>query len=820
MRSGRCLIIKISMKSFPSLLLLLFFPSIFLAQITDIQEIVRKKLTVSKSAEKPKIDGILDEEIWLTAAVAQNFVERNPNNGKPEADAYKTTVKILYDDTGVYLGVTMLDPNPANIKKELVERDNIGNDDVFGVTINGYNDNQQAMLFFVQASGVQADAKIVSNANDDFSWNAVWYSAVKITDFGWTAEIKIPYSELRFPKKEVQTWGVNFVRIIQDTNQNLTWNFVDNKKASYLMYDGILEGIQNIQPPVRFSLTPYISTYLNNYEGKTSTNFNGGMDIKYGLNDAFTLDMTLIPDFGQTSFDNSILNLSPFEQEFAEQRSFFTEGTELFSKGNMFYSRRIGGQPISFPKLHSGEILREYPAKVNLFNAFKISGRTNNGLGIGFFNGITEKMYATILNVDSGETREEIVEPWANYNVLVLDQRFRKNSSVTLVNTNVLREGNFRDANATGFLWDLNDKNNIYNLYGSLKGSWIKSEETKFGSKGSLGFGKNAGKNRFSLDGNYVDQDWDINDLGFSTRTNYANYNAYYGYRILEPTEKFNNIFLNFRINYYHRLAPFLFTNVIFNNNNQFTDKKFRTYGSGIEISPFGENDIYEPRTPGRYLQTPAYFNSWVWYQSDSRKKLMYNVNFDYYAYNERGRNLVRPSLYLRYRFSDKFNATYSFNPNFSNNERGFAGKDGNEIYIGRRQRNTYENSLTSQYTFNEKMSLSLAFRHYFSDVTYKDFSTLNLDGTLNPTTSFSRNLNGTYNSWNVDLRYSWWFAPGSQLTLLYQNAVQDYLGLSRLKFKDNFTTLFNENMVNNISLKLTYYLDYNQARTWFKKDQ
>lgn len=800
-----------------TLLLFSTFSSFF-SQSMEKDSISRKKLTIQKIMQSPKIDGILDEEIWQNAPVAQNFIERNPKNGQKESEDFKTTVKIVYDDTGIYFGATMFDPNPANIQKELTERDDMGNDDLFGITINGYNDHQQALFFVIQASGVQADAKIMSTADDDFSWNAVWYSAVKITENGWTAEVKIPYSELRFPKKDVQTWGINLMRIIQKTNQNLTWNFVDNKKATYLMYDGIVEGIQNIKPPLRLSFTPYVSSYLNHYDGKTTANFNGGMDVKYGINDAFTLDLTLIPDFGQTSFDNSVLNLTPFEQQYEEQRSFFTEGTELFNKGNLFYSRRVGGNPSRYPETSEDERVLNYPAKVKLFNAFKISGRTNKGLGIGFFNGITEKMEAQIVNDQTGAIRNEVVEPWSNYNVLVLDQRFNGNSSVSLVNTNVIREGNFRDANTSGILWDINDKKNIFNYSGTLKGSWVMDNGTKFGTKGEAGFAKNSGENRYSLKGTFVTKEWDINDLGFSTTTNFANYNAYYGYRILEPTKRFNNIYLNFNVNYLHRLEPYLFTNLIINHNNQFTTKNFRSYGGGFEFTPLGENDIYEPRTDLRYLKVPGYLNTWIWTESDNRKKFQYNLNLDYYAYDEKGRNLISPSLYLRYRFSDKFKAIWQINPTFSNNETGFAGKNSDDIFIGRRQRNTYENSLTSQYTFNDKMSLSLAFRHYFSDVTYKSFYTLNQDGTLAPTNNFTENLNGTYNSWNVDLRYSWWFAPGSQLTLLYRNAVEDYLGISRMKFKDNFTTLFNEKMVNNISLKLTYYLDYNQAKHVFKK--
>ncbi|ROH97583.1 DUF5916 domain-containing protein [Chryseobacterium daecheongense] len=805
------------MKSSLLTIILLFSFSFLYSQKKEQDNITRKKITITKTTSSPKIDGILDDPEWQNAPIATHFIERNPNNGKPQDDSIKTEVRILYDDTGIYFGAQMYDPTPQKVAKELTERDGINNDDFFGVTLNGYNDKQQSLEFVVTAAGVQFDAKITSDGEDE-SWNSIWYSGAKINDKGWSAEIKIPYSELRFPDSNVQEWGMNMFRRIQRIKASYDWNFVDNQKNSYTLFDGVLQGIENINPPTRLSFTPYFSTYVNNFDGKTTSSFNGGMDVKYGINDAFTFDMTLIPDFGQANFDNSILNLTPFEQQFSEQRTFFTEGTELFSKGGMFYSRRVGGEPTGYPVTNEKEEVLEYPSKVKLFNAFKISGRTKSGLGIGFFNGVTQKMEATIINYETGEKRKEVVEPWTNYSVLVFDQRFNGNSSVSLVNTNVTRDGNFRDANATGILWDINNKKNTYKTFGSLKGSWVMNGETKFGTRGEAGLEKIAGKNRFSLNGNVTTKDWNINDLGFSTKTNFANYNAWYGYRILQPTEKFNNVYLNFNINYYHRLEPFIFSNLIFNNNNSFTDKKFRVFGGGIEFTPFGQNDIYEPRTFGRHLKVPGYFDSWVWFESDSRKKLQYNFTVDYYAFNEKGRNQVFTNFGLRYRFSDKFNVHWTFNPSFSNNETGFAGKNDTDIFIGRRQRNTYENALTSKYTFNEKMALSLAFRHYFSDVTYKQFYTLNQDGSLTDTALFDKNLNGTYNAWNVDLRFSWWFAPGSQLTLLYRNATSNYLETSRLSVKNNYDVLFNEPMVNNFSLKLTYFLDYNRVKNWTKK--
>lgn len=270
------------MKSFFAFSLILLSGILF-GQISETDSVSRKKLQIFSISEPIKIDGNIDDEAWKNAPIATDFIERNPNNGKPIPEQYKTTVKVLYDNTGIYFAAQMNSPEPGKIAKEMVERDNIGNDDVFGITINGYNDKQQSLFFLVQASGVQADAKLVVNANDDFSWNAVWYSAVKINEKGWAAEIKIPYSELRFPKKNIQEWGINFLNEVRSINTQYTWNFIDNKKGVFMFYDGILQGIENIDPPARLSFLPYFSTYLNNHDGKTTANVNGGMDVKYGI---------------------------------------------------------------------------------------------------------------------------------------------------------------------------------------------------------------------------------------------------------------------------------------------------------------------------------------------------------------------------------------------------------------------------------------------------------------------------------------------------------------------------------------------------------
>jgi len=796
--------------------------TLFIFQLSNAQNndsIPRKSINIIRVTDAPKIDGVLDDAAWENAPIATNFVERMPTNGKAIPDSLQTKVKIVYDDLGIYFGATLNDPSIKNIPQELTERDNIGNDDFFFILLNGYNDRQQSLQFIITAAGVQYDAKM-TNSNEDSSWNGVWYSSVKINEKDWVAEVFIPYSELRFPKKKIQEWGLNMEREYRRSGARYSWSPVDNAKGSFSIYDGEIHGIENINTPTRLSFQPYFSTYVNNYDGETDVNVNGGMDLKYGINDAFTLDMILIPDFGQTKFDDAVLNLSAFEVQYNEQRAFFTEGTELFSKGNLFYSRRVGGVPSSRPNLLDNEEVESFPLTVDLINALKISGRTDKGLGIGFFNAVTKKTYATVKNTETGETRKEVVEPLTNYNILVLDQRFGENSSVSFVNTNTTRDGGFRDANATGLYLDLTNKKNTLNYWANAEGSWVMDEETKFGTEGVLGVAKINGKNRLNVQMDYRTKDYDINDLGYSGLTNYINYSGYYGYRYLQPKGFLNQMYLNFNVFHQRRLDPDLYSNLILNFNSSFTTKEFFNFGFGFESTPFGTQDIYEPRVSGRFLKIPAYYDQWVYFNTDYRKKVKFAASIDWYKYDEKGRGRLNIDLNPSFQVSDKFKVILSTNISLSDKEVGFVNLENDDIIIGSRNRNTIINSLESRYIFNNKMALNLAFRHYYTEVQYDQFFNLQQNGELNLRPSYENTYDATYNSWNVDLRYSWWFAPGSQLTLLYRNAVDSYIDASKINFSNNFNLLFDQPQINSLSLRVSYYLDYNRMKNWFKTDK
>ena len=335
----------------------------------------RKELNASRTTNPPKIDGILDELVWAEVPVASDFLQYSPYNGEPST--MRTEVRILYDNTAIYVGAMCYDPSPDSIYTELGERDSDRdlNADGFSIDISPFDDGVNGVSFKVSASGVQSDEKRspMGRRGSDSSWDAVWHSATNINDDGWSVEIKIPYSAIRFPNQESQKWGVNFWREIRRYRETVSWNYVDNEVGNTFTHLGVVHVRDEIVPPFRLSFTPYLSGYLEKSPEGWGTSYNGGMDLKYGINESFTFDATLIPDFGQVQSDDQILNLSPFEVKYNEKRQFFTEGTELFSKGDIFYSRRIGSRPTKYHEaddnLDSTEYILENPVETRLINA-------------------------------------------------------------------------------------------------------------------------------------------------------------------------------------------------------------------------------------------------------------------------------------------------------------------------------------------------------------------------------------------------------------------------------------------------------------------
>ena len=773
----------------------------------------KKTLQAKSTIENITIDGKTNEEAWKSAPIATDFIMFEPDNGKPISDSKKTEVKVLYDNTAIYILATLNDDGPNKISKELTNRDVFGISDHFSVSINGYNDGQQDFRFYVSAAGVQMDC-LATEDNEDYSWDSIWDSEVTFTKFGWVVEMRIPYAALRFSKAEKQTWGINFMREIKRDFQKYTWNRVDTKIGAIITQEGILEGIENIKTPTRLFLIPYTSAYYQQDDFNSDKTFKAGMDIKYGINDAFTLDAILVPDFGQTKFDNAILNLEPFEQMFNENRPFFTEATDLFSKGGLFYSRRIGGEPITNPEITINEEITDYPSTVDLINAVKVSGRTEKGLGIGFLNAVTEKTYATIQDATTNTSRKEVIEPLVNYNVLVFDQRFNQNSSVSFVNTNTLRNGNFRDANASALLFDLNTKANTYKLSGDFKYSNINDVEDYDGFKTALNFAKTSGRHRYLFSAKYLSKDYDINDLGIIFVTNYHAFYAETSYRIVNPTKIFNTFRASQNINIEKQNTTGKIQEGWYKIIANATTLKNHYLEFMMQINPLNRFDFYEPRSYGSYVYKPKSIIGYGQFYSDETRPFHYELELSTEKFDEENRNIYRVFGGVKNRFNNRFSLSYNFEYTRMVNDRGWVGFDKNDIIFGERNREIAQHYFTGKYSITNKMTFNLIARYYWSYSENHEYFTLQDDGYLTPNPSYSLNKNRNFNSWNLDFSYSWWFAPGSELSVLYRNYALERTDVVEKNTQENFNNLFAGNLTNIFSISLRYYIDYNSLKS------
>ena len=782
----------------------------------------QREFTASRITSDIKIDGKLDDAAWQDAAVATGFKNWQPLAG---ADPSNTTeVKILYDDKAIYVGAYMKTSSREEIQTELSERDNIGNTDWFGFVLDTYGNGNDGFEFILAATGVQFDAKVSGNGEDE-NWNEVWYSDVHLTDEGWYAEIKIPYFAIRFPKKNVQTWRFNLMRRMAATGEKCSYQYIDPLVDGFVNQSAVLKGVSNIKSPIRLSLSPYVTVYAqhqtsggDNAVTSSGYSYNGGLDLKYGINEAFTLDMTLIPDFGQVQSDDRVLNLSPFEVRYAEQRSFFTEGVELFSRANLFYSRRVGGQPLgywnAYGQMHANEEIVDNPQETQLYNATKISGRTNSGLGIGVFNAVAGSTSAVLKNNDTDEVREVETAPLTNYNIVVFDKNLPNNSYVSLINTNVWRKGSsFYNANVTGTEFALRTKSQTWGVGGNASVSQLifPDAENINGLNYNVEFGKISGNWTFDFSVAGKSENYNNNDLGIVNEINIKEYDFGTRYSVMD------GLWFMDRANFWFNT----FVNTTYDQNN-FSSLHFNAgfwaqtkaqwqLNMWTNYRPY-TNDFYEPRVDGRYLYRPGFYNMGWWIGSDQRKKLRINGSIFGLKFFEEGSGLWSFSVNPRYRFTNKFSVFMGIRSNFDKNVRGWVDFDNDQPIIGRRDQVTVNNSLGINYTVNATMSFNFRARHYWSNVYYNSFHSLGADGRLGAT-DYNEFNNFSYNIFNIDVNYIWRFAPGSDIIINWKNNISGgenshLIDFRERSYMDGLRGLAESPQVNSISVRLVYFLN------------
>lgn len=791
----------------------------------------KEEMEAKRTENPPKIDGKLDDSCWdFISAEKLAFYQNRPNSGEPSE--FQTQIQVVYTDYGIYVAAKMYDPHPENIKKELGIRDDLDkNADQFGVWFDTYNGGQNAFAFIVTAAGVQADVYLTSH-NEDESWDAVWKSDVGFDEDGWTVEMEIPYSALRFPKKDEQLWGINFMRQIQDKGEQSFWNFVDNSVDGLVNQEGELKGVSNITPPLRLFFNPFVATTISHDSGSglTDKSFSAGMDLKYGINESFTLDLSLIPDFSQVRSDNIVLNLSPYEVKFDENRPFFTEGTELFSKAGIFFSRRIG-KSFGDISIAGNEEVISSPSEAPLINATKISGRTKHGLGIGFLNAMTGKTTADVRNIETGIERKEKVDPFTNFNVFVLDQSLKNNSNIGIINTNVTRADGGNDANVTAMDFRIFDKSNKYRFSGYSSLSQVFTQDSAGHYKNDVGYSydidlrKSSGTWQYGITRHVESDTYNINDLGFLRSNNEISHDANISYNVFKPFWKFNRYGVWFGVNQNGLYKPQRITGWQINLETWGQLKNFWFFHIGSGINPGNSYDYFEPRTDGYYFTKPGSYYTEFYLGSDERKAVAISAFKGFWRRPEWSAKDGWLGAQSRFRINNKLSFTYELNRMTSKKDRGFATTldDGSgnlqSIIFGIRDIKTVGNVLGVQYTFNRNMGVNARVRHNWTTVDYDSFYELTPEGNLVNTfytglDSAGNSLHNTnFNAFNVDLVYTWQIAPGSFVNLVYKNAIISEKSDVTPTFFENFGQMITSSQVNSFSLKIIYFIDYLSLR-------
>lgn len=815
-------------------LLLLF---LLLIQISNV--FGQRSIHAVKSSERISIDGRMEESTWHSSELSSGFTQTNPNVGEPSSK--NTDFRVAYDDYHLYLYVRCFD-DMSKVSKVLCQRDGFdANTDYVTLILDTYNDDQNGFAFGVSNLGVQYDAKLFVS-----SWmgnlDMAWHSEVGYFEDHWAVEIKIPYSAFRFPKVEVQNWGINLLRNISRVREFSAWNPRTPDFENELAQCGDLLGIQNITPPFRLSLMPYSSFYAQHQENPNvlqewGYSLNGGMDIKYGINDAFTLDMTLIPDFGQVQFDPEVLNLTPFEIQFIDYRQFFTEGNELFNKSLLFYSRRIGGRPIGYGsvlnQLQENEVIVNNPASSQLYNATKISGRTKSGLGIGIFNGLSAETFAKVRN-NQGDNRNVLTSPLTNYNLFVLDQNLKNNGYITLTNANVLRSGDWRDGNLTAIHSKLNNKNNKYFVLGNLNVSQrFTNAGNVFGHALSLSTGKQRGQ--FIYNFRYAEEsdNYDPNDLGFLLVNNTRTISGSSSYTIFKPFWLLNRFWVRANFSYQRLFNPDNFIAANLNSSAGITDKRFHSYGITLASNLTESNDFFEPRSWGARFIRPANVRFGYWFSSNYQKKLAIDVNT--YQTNYLARDYWRDLEFLvsaRWRMNDKVFLIASYNQFITKNEQAYAIQNFGEkpfpddILFGERDKLTTISTFDFRYTMTNRMGVTFRLRHYWAKLDYSGFFQLNSEGRLEPLdyNGFDPNgrsmFNTNYNAFTIDMVYRWIFAPASEVNIVWKNSVFQSNEFTTLNYFSNLQDLLDRNPMNSFSIRIIYFFDTLYLKKYIRKNK
>jgi hypothetical protein len=841
-----------------------------------------------------QVDGLLDEPEWATARVFTGFTQSLPVEGEPAEN--ETEVRVLFGDGAVWVGARMFDSEPEGISARLTRRDTYGTYDSFIAMFDPNLDGLTGYYFRVSAANVQSDTYLYDDDQFDEAWDAVWSSETSIDDRGWIVEMRIPLSQLRYDAlDEPQTWGINFHRTRIADNEQSYYALVSRVERGNVSRMARMEGVLLPESARRLELLPYAVSSLHRgpstpgdpfFDG-TSADSRFGVDLSYGLGAAFTLDATINPDFGQVEADPAVINLSAFETFFQERRPFFVEDARVFdfglsAGGRLFYSRRVGRAPQGSGP--SSALFTEVPANATILGATKLTGRTEGGLSVGGLFAVTGREHADALL--PGDIREDfLVEPRSHYGTVSVAQEFRGGASqigllATAMRRDLPSDGSFdrlpSSAFSGGVRFNHQWSNRAWAVFGYFSGSTVQGDEEAITAiqRSSVHYFQRPDATRFAVDSTATSiggRDWritfakqngehwtgsiwaaevsngfEVNDIGYSTRTEVLDGGAQITYREIRPGRIFRNYNIGLRTvhNWSHEALDDMWSTASWKhartngNYNVNAFAQFLNYwGAGVNFG-YGLDQMSRRQTRGGPMMVvPGSMNANFNFFSDNRKAVSVGVFAGLSDARRGSGGSFNIGLDVTIQPSD--NLTISAGPNFGSSRSAdqyvtstgvlpYAPTYGRRYLFAELEQRSLSMDTRVDWTFSPTLSLQLYVQPLLSSADYirykqlaasetNDFIDLtptaagdtlsvDFDGDATPDYSFTdRDFNVRSLIGNAVLR--WEYRPGSTVFLVWQRSQSHQAEVGDFDFTRDTGALFGAPADDRFIIKVNYWL-------------
>jgi hypothetical protein len=812
-------------------------------------------VTATRAVTAPVIDGKDDDAVWKTAPVISQFKQWQPTEGK--APRFRTEAKVAYDASNLYIFVRAFDPHPDSIIRLLERRDTFTPSDMIWIFIDSYHDRRTGYEFGVNAAGVKMDQAIYDDGNEDSAWDGVWDAATTIDSLGWTAEYRIPLSQMRYSTAREHTFGLTIDRDIYRYAERVIWPIISPSKTGFVNQFGTLDGLDDLEPPRRFEALPYVVTktasQIVNNTFATRSNVTVGGDLKYQVASNLTLDATVNPDFGQVESDPAVLNLGAYESFFDERRPFFVAGRGLFrfdvncsavncNSEGLYYSRRIGRTPELAGTY--GDTVALQPTTI--LGAAKLLGRFPGGMTFGVLDATTQR---------AAGPRDTTYEPSANFAVVRAKQDLRGGNSgfgamFTAVNRNNDQFSSpYLASNAYVGAVDFRHRfyKNLYEISGSFDGSRVQgtkqdilatqmnavhyyqrpdaklpldSNRTSLtGDAEEIHIGKVGGQH-LMFETSYLrrSEGFEINDLGYLRRADQQAWNTWAGF-----FDRREHLFYN-RFQWNNNWWQYWTTDGLpleaaYNTNTHITLKNNWGIHFGGTVGQLGTTYDDRAARGGPAIRQDAYFSPWMSIGGNDRKSIVPYFNANWFR-GEGGRNTsVNYSPEIDYKMLGSFSSGFQVSWAHNVTDNQWYGQYGSAYTFAHLDQTTTSATVRLNYTFSPSVSLQAYTQPFVSKGTYTNVRQLSSNPRADDydaryavfnNAEVTGNPGGfNFKEFQSNLVFRWEYKPGSTFFAVWNEGRQGYDSIQGTNdFRGDVRDLLSLHPSNTFLIKMSYWLN------------